>query len=159
LVAGLSAAMLGFLQAFSEGRGDKRSMLIHRPLSPSRIFLGKVIAGASLYLFAILTPTAIAVVLAAAPGHVAAPFEWRMALPWLADVLTGLVYYFAGILVAQREARWYGSRCLPLAAGILTSLIVWNVSEFRHALVVISVMSGLVALAAWGSFLAGGVYE
>jgi hypothetical protein len=159
LVAAMFGALLGFLQAFSEARGDKRSMLMHRPLSPSRIFLGKVIAGMSLYLFAILTPTAIAVVLAAMPGHVAAPFEWGMALPWLADVLTGLVYYFAGILVAQREARWYGSRCLPLAAGLFTSLIVWNVVEFWHAIVVIGAMSGLVALAAWGSTLAGGVYE
>ena len=42
-----------------------------------------------------------------------------MALPWLADVLTGLVYYFAGMLTAQREARWYGSRCLGLAAALV----------------------------------------
>ena len=158
LVAGLSGALLGFLQVFSEAGGDKRSLLLHRPLSPSRIFLGKVVAGVSLYLLALLTPTAIAVGLAATPGHVAAPFESRMALPWLADVLTGLVYYFAGMLTAQREARWYASRCLPLAAGLFTSIFVWNVTEFWHALVAISLMSGLVALGAWGSILAGGAY-
>jgi hypothetical protein len=158
LVAGLSGALFGFLQVFPEARGDKRSILLHRPLSPSRIFLGKVVAGVSLYLFALLVPTACAVVLAATPGHVAAPFEWAMALPWLADVLAGLVYYFAGMLVAQREARWYGSRCLPVAAGLGASLLVWNVSEFWQALVVLMVLGGTMAVAAWGSFLAAGAY-
>ena len=32
-----------------------------------------------------------------------APYHWRMSLPWLADILSGLVYYFAGMLMAQRE--------------------------------------------------------
>jgi hypothetical protein len=158
LVAGLSGAMLGFIQVFSETRGDKRSLLLHRPLSPSRIFLGKVIAGVGLYLLALLVPFACAVGLAATPGHVAAPFEWRMTLPWLADILTGLVYYFAGMLTAQREARWYGSRCLPLAAGLFASLLVWNVPEFGHALVVIGLLSGFVAVGVWGSILTGGAY-
>src|SRR5215469_3759802 len=130
LVAGLSGGLLGFLQVASEAGGDKRSLLMHRPLSPSRIFLGKILAGVGLYLSALLVPSACAVVLAATPGHVAAPFEWRMTLPWLADILTGLLYYFAGMLTAQREARWYGSRCLPLAAGLFASLLVWNLPEF-----------------------------
>jgi hypothetical protein len=158
LVAGLFGTMLGFLQIFSEAAGDKRSLLLHRPLSPSRIFLGKVIAGMSLYLLALLVPTACAVALAATPGHVAAPFEWPMTLPWLADVLTGLVYYFAGMLTAQREARWYASRCLPLAAGLCASLLVWNLPEFWHALAAVAVLGGIVAVGTWGSFLDGGAY-
>jgi hypothetical protein len=158
LVAGLTGAMLGLLQVLSEASGDKRSVLWHRPLSPSRIFLGKVIAGVSLYLLALLVPSACAVALAATPGHVAAPFEWRMTLPWLADVLTGLAYYFAGMLTAQREARWYGSRCFPLAAGILASFLVWNVGEFWQALLVIALLGGIVAVAAWGSMLTGGAH-
>jgi hypothetical protein len=158
LVAALSGAVLGFLQVFAEARGDKRSLLLHRPLSPSRIFLAKVFAGVSLYLVSVLTPSFCAVGLAASPGHVAAPFEWRMALPWLADLLTGLVYYFAGMIAAQREARWYGSQFLPLAAGLFTSLFVWNVTEFWQALVAIGMMSALVAVAAWGSVVSGGTY-
>jgi hypothetical protein len=159
LVAALSGALLGFVQVFAEARGDKRSLLLHRPLTPSQVFLGKAVAGVSLYLLALLAPSAGAVALAATPGHVAAPFEWGMALPWLADVLTGLVYYFAGMIVAQREARWYGSLCLPLAAGVFTSLCVWNVIEFWQALVALGLMSGLVAAAAWGSVYGGGAYS
>ncbi len=159
LVAALSGAVVGFLQVFAEARGDKRSLLLHRPLSPSRIFLGKVFAGVSLYLVSVLAPFGCAVGLAATPGHVAAPFEWRMALPWLADLLTGLVYYFAGMIAAQREARWYGSQFLPLAAGLFTSLLVWNATEFWQALMVIGVMSAILALAAWGSVVSGGAYS
>src|SRR5215831_13447514 len=63
LVAGLSGALLGFLQVFAEARGDKRSLLMHRPLTPSQIFLCKAAAGVGLSLLALLVPTAAAVVL------------------------------------------------------------------------------------------------
>jgi hypothetical protein len=158
LVAAVFGAALGFLQVFFEAHGDKRSLLLHRPVSPSRIFLGKAVAGVGLYLLALGVPFACAVGLAATPGHLAEPFRWPMALPWLADVLTGLVYYFAGMLAAQREARWYGSRCLGLAAGLCCSYLVWVLPEFWHALLAIGVLGGVVAVAAWGSFTAGGAY-
>src|SRR5262249_28998387 len=83
---------------------------------------------------------------------------WGMTLPLLADVLTGLVYYFAGMLTAQREARWYGSRCLGLAAALGCSYLVWVLPEFRHALLAIVLLGGVVAVAALGSFTAGGAY-
>ncbi len=158
LFTAVSGAGLGFLQVFFESSGDKRALLLHRPLSRSRIFLGKVLAGAGLYLAALGISFAGVVVLAATPGHVAQPFSWPMALPLLADSLTGFVYYFAGMLMAQREARWYGSRCLSLAAGLGCSYLVWIVPEFWQALGVIVLLGGTVAVAAWGSFLAGGAY-
>jgi hypothetical protein len=158
LFAGLFGAVLGFLQIFLESSGDKRALLLHRPLSRSQIFLGKALAGVGLYLLALGFPCACAVGLAATPGHVDEPFGWPMLLPLLADVLAGLVYYFAGMLTAQREARWYGSRCLGLAAGLFCSMVVWTLPEFWHALLAIGSVGGLVALAAWGSFLTGGAY-
>jgi hypothetical protein len=158
LVAALFAAMLGFLQVFSEARGDKRSLLLHRPMARSRIFQGKALAGLGLYALGVGIPFSCAVGLAATPGHVNEPFLWPMALPWLADLLTGVVYYFAGMLMAQREARWYGSRCLVLAAGLACSLAVWTLPAFSHALLALLIGGGLVALAAWGSFQSGGAY-
>jgi hypothetical protein len=158
LVAALFAAVLGFLQVFSESRGDKRALLLHRPMSRSQIFLGKAITGVGLYLMALGAPFACAVGLAATPGHIAQPFRWPMVLPWLADILTGLVYYFAGMLAAQREARWYGSRCLGLGAGLFSSIVVWALPEFWQALLAIVIVGGVTALAAWGSFTTGGAY-
>jgi hypothetical protein len=150
------AAGLGFLQVFFESRGDQRALLLHRPVSRSRIFLAKAIAGLGLYLLAMGIPFACAVTWTAIPGHVAAPFTWSMALPWLADIFTGVVYYFAGMLTAQREARWYGSRGLGLAAAVLCSFLVWGLPEFWHALVVIGLTALMVGLTAWGHFLSGG---
>ena len=159
LIAGLFGAMLGFLQIFAEAQGDKRSLLLHRPLHRSQIFLAKASVGIGLYLLALGIPFALEVSLAATPGHIAEPFSWPITLPWLADVLTGLVYYFAGMLAAQREARWYGSRCLGLAAGLFCSILVWTLPQFGQALAAILLVGGLVATAAWGSFLTGGAYE
>jgi hypothetical protein len=79
-------------------------------------------------------------------------------LPWLADVLTGLVYYFAGMLAAQMAGRWYGTRCLALASGLFCSIMVYAAPEFWQALLAILVLGGTVAVAAWGSFCSGGVY-
>src|SRR5262249_5809520 len=65
-------------------------------------------------------------------------------------------YYFAGMLTAQREARWYGSRGLGLAAAFACSLLVWLLPEFWQALVAIGIIGTWVGVAAWGSFLTGG---
>jgi hypothetical protein len=158
MIAAVFAAVLGYLQVHPESRGDKRSLLLHRPLSRSRIFLGKALAGGGLYLVALGVPFACVTALAATPGHLAQPFSWPMALPWCADVLTGLVYYFAGMLAAQMDGRWYGSRCLGLASGLFCSIVVYAAPEFWHALLAILVLGGTVAVAAWGSFCSGGVY-
>ncbi len=159
IIAALFGAVLGYMQVRPESQGDKRALLLHRPLSRSRIFLAKALAGAGVYLVALGIPFAWVVTLAATPGNVAEPFRWPMVLPWLADVLTGLVYYFAGMLTAQTEGRWYGSRCLGLASGLFCSMVVYAAPEFADALLAIVLLGGTVAVAAWGSFCTGGVYE
>jgi hypothetical protein len=70
LIAGLFGTMLGFLQIFAEAHGDKRSLLLHRPLSRSQIFLAKASVGVGLYLLALGIPFALEVGLAATPGHI-----------------------------------------------------------------------------------------
>jgi hypothetical protein len=151
-------AVLGFLQVFFESQGDRRALLLHRPLSHAHIFLAKTIAGLGLYVLALGVPFAWEVRWSATPGHVPEPFHWGMTLPWAADFLSGVVYYFAGMLMTQREGRWYGSRGLGLAAAFLCSFLVWSLPEFWQALLVIVLFGTLAAVAAWGSFLAGGTY-
>jgi hypothetical protein len=158
LTAAVFGAALGFVQIFFEAQGDKRSLLLHRPLSRSRIFLAKALVGVGIYLLASGVPFLCLESWLALPGHIPAPYHWRTSLPWLADILSGLVYYFAGMLTAQREARWYGSRCLGLAAAFGCSYFVWIVPEFWQAVLVIGIIGSFVAVAAWGSFSAGGAY-
>src|SRR6202022_1592779 len=85
--------------------------------------------------------------------------HWRTSLPWLADILSGLVYYFAGMLTAQREARWYGSRGLARAAAFFCSYLVWALPEFWQALLAIGIIGSFAGVAAWGSFCTGGAYR
>src|SRR5262245_8891692 len=158
ILAAVFGAVLGFLQVFFEARGDPRALLLHRPLSRSRIFLGKALAGVGLYLLGMGIPFAVLALWCATPGHLTAPFSWRAVLPWLADLLTGVVYYFAGMLTAQREGRWYGGRGLGLAAAFLATVLVWGLPEFWQALLALGVLGTLLGVAAWGSFLGGGAY-
>jgi hypothetical protein len=62
------------------------------------------------------------------------------------------------MLTAQRQAGWFGSRALGLGAAVLCTFLVWVLPEFWQALLAVAVMSALVGLAAWGSFLTGGAY-
>jgi hypothetical protein len=158
LTAVVFGAALGFMQVFFEAHGDKRSLLLHRPLSLSGIFLAKAIAGLGLYVLALGIPFACLEIWLAMPGSMPAPYHWRTSLPWLADILSGIVYYFAGMLIAQREARWYGSRGQALAAAFFCSYWVWALPEFLQALAAIAILGLLVGVAAWGSFCAGGAY-
>jgi hypothetical protein len=158
LVAAAFGAVIGFVQVFPEARGDKRSLLLHRPLSLTQIFIGKAIAGIGIYLLAMGIPVAVLVGMAATPGQVAAPFGWKMAFPMIADMFTGVVYYFGGMLTAQRDGRWYGSKCLGLVGALFCSILVWILPEFWHALSAIVIVGGLTATAAWGSFITGGAY-
>jgi hypothetical protein len=158
LIAAVFGAALGFLQIFFEAYGDQRSLLLHRPISRSRIFLAKVIAGVGLYVLALGVPFACLEIWLATPGKIAAPYHWRTSLPWLADILSGLVYYFAGMLVAQRNVRWYGSRGLALTAAFFCSYLVWNVPGFWQALLAIGIIGLFEGVAAWGNFCAGGAY-
>lgn len=158
-VAALFGGVLGFLQVSGESQGDRRALLHHRPLSAARIFLAKAIVGTAIYLVALGFPFVVNVVWTMIPGNVAEPFRWQIVLPWLADILTGLVYYFAGMLMAQRQGRWYASRCLGFLAAFLASLLVWYVPEFWQAGAAILICGTVVAVAAWGSFITGGAYK
>jgi hypothetical protein len=158
IVAAGFGAVLGFLQVFFEAHGDPRALLLHRPLGRSRVFVAKVVAGLGLYLVGMGVPFTVLVAWCSTPGRLTAPFPWQALVPWVADLLTGVVYYFAGMLTAQREGRWYGGRCLGLPAAFLGTVLVWALPEFWMALVTLAALAALLGVAAWGSFLTGGAY-
>ena len=114
----LVGAALGALQILPELRPDQWAALLHRPVRRQTIFFGKVVAGLLLYLPATLLPLLASVVYTALPGHYPAPFVPSMALPALSDVLTGVAFYFAALLVSLARGPWYGRRTV-LALSIL----------------------------------------
>ncbi|MCH8965726.1 MAG: hypothetical protein IIB58_12240, partial [Planctomycetes bacterium] len=154
----LGAGLLGFLQVIMEMRRDQWAFLVHRPVTRNTIFAGKVVAGLILYLAATGIPLLIAAWWASTPGKIAAPFDGRMILPGFADILCGVVFYFAGMLTGLRQARWYASRALGIAVAIVCAALVTHATEFWQALIAIVLIGTVMGLSAWGSFLTAGSY-
>ncbi len=154
----LAGLFLGVMHVVTERRRDLWAFLVHRPMSRTTIVLAKTSAGLVLYFLAVGVPVAAANAWIATPGNVPAPFYGPMVLPGLADLLTGSVYYLAGLLVSMRQARWYGSRVLVIGVAIICSLTVVSVGYFWIALIAIIVAAGVLGVAVWGSFVGGGQY-
>ncbi len=159
LGAAAGATLLGLLQTVPEFWRGQWAFLIHRPITMRGLFFGKVVGGLVLYGAGMLLPLCGAVVWAMIPGRVAAPFSWRATLPAVADILGGVAFYFAALLIGMRQVRWYGSRVLPLALAICCEALVMGVPEFWQAVIVVAVSVGILAAAAWGSMAASGQYR
>jgi hypothetical protein len=150
--------LLGLLQVLMEQQRELAPFLLHRPITRSRIFVAKAASGAFLYLVAMGLPFLLCAVWVSVPGKVPGPFYWRMTLPGLADILSGLGFYFAGMLAGSRRVRWYGSRGLPIAVAASLLGIVVSVTEFRHSLLAIVPIVSLLGIAAWGAYTSLGEY-
>jgi ABC-type transport system involved in multi-copper enzyme maturation permease subunit len=153
------ATLLGWLQIRAEQHPDLWAFLVHRPISRATILRSKILGGLVLYAAGAGWPLLGLIIVAAMPGHVAAPFEWAMVLPLLAIFLVGAAYYFAGLLTGLRKARWYASRVFGLGPAVIATFALFIVPEFWQALLIIVVAGALLALAVWGSFKTGGYYR
>ncbi len=154
----LLGAALGFAQVMPELRRDQWAFLVHRPVPRTTLFWGKAVTGMLLALGATALPLGLLGLWAALPGDVAAPFDIHLLLPGVAALLTIIPFYFAGMLLALRPARWYGSRLLPLAAAVLASVWTRILPEFWMAALVALVFGAGLCLAAWGCFATKGEY-
>jgi ABC-type transport system involved in multi-copper enzyme maturation permease subunit len=152
-------AALGWLQTRNEAHRDLWAFLIHRPVTRTEIFQGKAIAGLCLYVFGAGLPLVVLVGVVRMPGHVAAPFEWAMVMPLVLIFLTGVGFYFAGVLTGLRQARWFASRSFGLALAIASSASVFAATEFWQSLVLIVVVVVILATAVWGAYQSGGFYR
>jgi len=150
LVAGGLATALGLKQtAWELGQGTA-NFLLHRPVSRRRIFGYKLATGAGLVLFVSSLMILIYAWWAATPGHFEAPFYWSMTFPawrmWIAMPCVYLGAFLAGI----RPGRWFGSRLVPLVAGILFAVGAANAPWFW--------LSALLSAAASAVLLVGVFY-
>lgn len=159
VLGALFAAVLGWFQIHNERHRDLWAFLIHRPVSRTEIFAGKVIAGLFLYAMGIGLPLLGTILMIITPGHIAAPFEPAMLLPVTACFLSGALYYFAGMLTSLRQARWYVSRGMGLGLALLVSMSVFGMPHFWQVMFLVLLGGVVLATAAWGSFVSGGYYE
>jgi ABC-type transport system involved in multi-copper enzyme maturation permease subunit len=156
---GIFGAVLGWLQIHNERRPDLWAFLLHRPMTRTGIFLAKTLAGLGLYALVVGLPLLGFITWALLPGHVPAPFELAMLRPVTAVVLTGILYYLAGILTGLRQARWYASRALGLGVAITVTLVMPLWPQFWQGFLFILVGAAILATAAWGGFQSHGYYR
>lgn len=156
-VSAIFGSVLGIVQTTFESGGDRRALFLHRPIGRTNLFLAKVTSGTLLFLFAMGFPLACYFVTKVITGKVAPqlPLNHRipLLLPWFADVLTGLTWYFAGVLAGLRPGRWYGGRILGFPVALLASFLAWNLAAFYEVLVALFIFATVIGFAAWGSFL------
>jgi hypothetical protein len=160
IIGGLLAGLaFGVAQTVVENRGDKWGFLAHRPIERAGLFWGKATAGILLYSGSTGLPVVAALIWVAAPGYLPIPFDWRMALPAIANLLCGLVFYFAGFLTGMRDARWYASRALGIGAAFCC-LVLQTTSAATFWQAIAMSVAGLFILgtAAWGTFVGSGQY-
>ena len=158
IAAPLIGLALGLLQILPELRRDQWAFLVHRPVTRTTLFFGKVIPGVCLYLLATIPPLLGFALWASFPSHVPAPFDFRFTLAGWAAIFTGLSFYFAGLLVALRPARWYGSRALPILSALIAPWAALWFTEFWQAALVCILAAAVLLTAAWGSFVTAGDY-
>ncbi|MCX5660687.1 MAG: hypothetical protein NTW19_13335 [Planctomycetota bacterium] len=151
----LAGGLMGFLVVAFESRRDPWAFLIHRPVPRPTLFWGKIVAGWAMYFAAAGLPLAVAMLWLSRPGHVAQPFFWGMALPSVADWLTGAAGVPVGMLLALRPARWYGSRVAPVAACFIVGLCNFAAREFWQSALEAAVGISLLTAAARWVFVAG----
>lgn len=151
-------AALGWFQTFNESHRDLWAFLIHRPVSRTTIFFGKTVAGLLLYALVAGLPLVVLLIVVLIPGHVAAPFEWGMVVPLSAVFLAGLPFYFAGMMTGLRQARWYASRGFGLGLALPVGLTTF-VLPMWLALILTTLATLILAVAAWGNYQSGGYYR
>ncbi len=149
----------GLLQILPELRRDQWAFLMHRPATRTTLYFGKVVPGVCLYLIAAIPPLLGFALWASSPNHIPAPFDFRFTLAGWAAILSGLPFYFAGLLVGLRPARWYGSRALPIVSALLAPWAALYLTEFWQAALVCVLVAVVLMLAAWGSFASSGDYK
>ena len=151
--ASSSARRWGFFKCSLRDTATRDRCLFHRPLSPSRVFLAKAIAGMSLYVVALGIPFVCLEIWKARPGNLLAAIIGGRAFPgWRTFSGPGLL--LRGDAHGPAGRAWYGSRGLALAAAFFCSFLVWVLPEFWQALLAIAIIGLLVSVAAWGSICA-----
>ena len=125
-LAGMSAVftaiMLGILQTLRDNRPDSRALLLHRGITADAAFAGKLLAGVTLYVFAVLVPLLGMGVFIAINGiehKAASPMSLA---PMALLALAAFGFWPAALLVVQREARVFGSRVTPAVPALLAVL-------------------------------------
>ena len=113
---------LSIAQFSPDQRNSARAFLVHRGLSRSQLFHGKLIIGIAIYTLAVWFPILICTLYLEWMGPFRLPTSARQTIPaWVVSVYA-FSFYFGGGMVACSTTRWVGTRILPLAVSCLLTI-------------------------------------
>jgi hypothetical protein len=138
IIGAVFGMAVGYWQTLSESGRGTFLFLLHRPIERSQIFTLKLLVGISLTLLIVGLPMLIYALWAATPGTHASPFFWSMSVSaWLGWLRLPL-FYLGAFLSVLREARWWGSRALPLLAAWGIYMILFGLEQWPVLLATVS---------------------
>ncbi len=146
--SGLFALALGLLQSLLDQRMDARAFLLHRPISVKDIYQGKLAAGFVAHTIAWLVPLLVVAIYLESKGPEKLPVTWSDVIPAAIGCMMSFLFQPAGIWMACREARWLGTKWLPLGiplmACFLATVTVSESLSWEYA-----VAATLIVLLSW----------
>jgi|GEM_PF-2235777 len=117
--SGLFALVLGLLQSLFDQRTDSRAFLLHRPISVKDIYRGKLAAGFVAHTIAWAVPLLVMAIYLETKGPEKLPVTWSDVIPAVLCCLLSFLFHPAGIWMACREARWLGTKWMPLGIPLM----------------------------------------
>jgi hypothetical protein len=147
----LMAIGLGLRQTLGESVHGTYPFLFHRPATRCWLIGMKLLVGMAVYMIAAAVPILIYGLWAATPGSHASPFYWWMTAQTWVTCFCVTAIYLTAFLTGLRPGRWYRSRLLPLAGG----LVVFCFVLFGITSTLISIEWGIVLAAAADLWLIG----
>ncbi len=125
--AGLIAFAFGLLQSLFDIRNDARGYLLHRPLRRTDIFWAKVAAGFVAYVLTLSPAVLTALFYLNSRGLEFLPVSGWQIIPGLLLVMLVFLLHPVGMWIGNRDARWVGTRVLPLAGIVTVLLFISNI--------------------------------
>jgi hypothetical protein len=149
---------LGGKQTHADLQRDLMAFLVHRPLSQSRIFVARTIAGLSMYTAVTVAPLLVYSVFES--NKHPEEFRWSMLLTLTTAWLCGVMCYFVAVLTTLRKARWYATKLAAIIFGGTVFFAAFKGNPFQNGLTSANLLLLLGALilatASLGSFLGNG---
>ena len=113
------AIAFGFLQTIGDMRTDAKGYLLHRPVSVRSVFWGKLLAGAVGYVAAIALPMIGLAIYQEIMGPEKLPTSPMKLIPSLLMSIVVFSFHPAAMWAVSRQARWLGTKAIPLAVPLL----------------------------------------
>lgn len=148
-IAIVAGVVLGLLQTLPEKFLGLFPFLTHRPMTLTSIFVAKVTAALILFSITVIIPLFMTIMIVSD--------EMKMLIhdvdaQIVIHMLFGVIAYFLTIVIALREARFYGSRVVGILCGIICYYVAYEAPTKGHLAVFMLGITCIVISCAWGIF-------